>query len=376
MTALPAFLFLFISGLGCLYLLCACALSVNFPRETPAKSAKSPSVTILKPLRGEDAALRANLASFCAQDYPGEVQFIFGVMDFGDPAISIVKDLVALFPNRKVELVINPAIHGTNLKISNLINMMPYVRHDWIVIADSDIGVEPNYLQRLVVALEAPGVCALTCLYHGIAISGIWSRLAALAIDGHFLPNVLVGLRTRLATPCFGSTIALRRKHLDEIGGFRAFSDCLADDYAMGAALRQKGRGVAIAPLLVAHSCTDASFKELWNHELRWARTIRTVDSRGYAGLVITHPLPFALLALAAGATAWGAALAVIAISCRTVLLLVTARKHGFVSPPYWLTPFRDLLSFAVFVWSYWGRSVEWRGRHYVVESGGTLNAN
>jgi ceramide glucosyltransferase len=128
--------------------------------------------------------------------------------------------------------------------------------------------------------------------------------------------------------------------------------------------------------MLVGHSCAEGSLKELWNHELRWARTIRTVDPRGYAGSLITHPLPFALLAMAAGASAWGAALAIIAISCRIVLLLATARRHNLATPPYWLAPLRDLLSFAVYVWSFRGRGVEWRGHHYVVEASGTLTAD
>ena len=376
MTTAPAFLFLFVAGLGCLYLLCACGISLRFAREAPPKPTAVPAVTILKPLRSEDPALRSNLASFCGQDYPGPVQLIFGVKDADDPAIAAVKRLVASFPTREIDLVIDPTTHGENLKISNLINMIAKARFDRIVLADSDIGVPPDYLQRIMVALDAPGVGAVTCLYHGVAIGGFWSRLAALAIDAHFLPNVLVGLRSRLATPCFGSTVALRRKHLDEIGGFAAFSDCLADDYAIGAALREMGLKIAIPHLVVAHSCTEGSLKELWNHELRWARTIRTVDPRGYAGSVVTHPLGFALLAAVSGAVDTGAAIGIIAILCRTMLLLVTARKHGLASPPYWLVPIRDLLSFAVFVWSYWGRDVEWRGRHYVVGADGTMTAD
>src|SRR6516225_5610743 len=182
MRALPAFLFLFISGLGCLYLACACVVSSQFPRKTPAKPSKSPSISILKPLRGEQLSLRSNLASFCAQDYPGEIQLIFGVMDHHDPAISVVKEIAASFPNLEMDLVIDPTIHGTNLKISNLVNMMERVRHDCIVLADADIGVAPDYLQQIAAALESPGVGAVTCLYRGLPISGLWSRLAALAI--------------------------------------------------------------------------------------------------------------------------------------------------------------------------------------------------
>lgn len=376
MTALPAFLFLFISGLGCFYLLCACAASLKFPGKARVLSRKAPAITILKPLRGADSSLLSNLSSFCAQNYPGDVQLIFGVMERDDPATLIVQQLAASFPNRKIDLVADPTIHGTNAKVSNLVNMMDRACHDCLVLADSDIRVPPDYLRQIVDTLDDAGVCAVTCLYYGMTASGLWSRLSALAINSHFLPNAIVGLRSRLATPCFGSTIAIGRKHLDEIGGFSAFSDCLADDYAIGAALRQKGGAVAIAPLLVAHECTEASLKELWNHELRWARTIRTVDPRGYAGSLLTHPLPFALLALAAGALTSGLGMAILAVSCRILLLRVIARKHGLVAPAYWLTPIRDLLSFAIFVWSYRGRSVEWKGRHYIVKPSGTLTAN
>jgi ceramide glucosyltransferase len=376
MTAMVVSLCLVLAGLGCLYLLLACGVSLGFAIDATPKPAISPGATILKPLHGEEPVLRENLASFCNQDYGGEIQLIFGVKNPEDPAIAVVQGLAASFPARRIELVIDPAIHGTNLKISNLINMVGRARHDLIVLADSDIRVSRDYLEHIVAALEAPGVGAATCLYHGVAAGGLWSKLAALAIDGYFLPNVLVGLRSRLATPCFGSTIALWRRHLDEIGGLAALSNCLADDYAMGAALRRKGLKVAIPNMLVGHSCAEGSLKELWNHELRWARTIRTVDPRGYAGSLITHPLPFALLAIGAGASAWGAALAIIAISCRIVLLLATAGRHNLATPPYWLTPLRDLLSFAVYVWSFRRRGVEWRGHRYVVEASGTLTAD
>jgi ceramide glucosyltransferase len=254
--------------------------------------------------------------------------------------------------------------------------MMATVRHPCIVLADSDIGVPADYLLRVTAALEERGVGGVTCLYHGVAVPGFWSKLAVLAIDGHFLPNVLVGLRSGLAKPCFGSTIALHRSRLDEIGGFEAFSDCLADDYAIGTALREKGLRIAIPPLLVAHSCGESSSAELWRHELRWARTIRTVDPLGYAGSLVTHPLPFALLAFATGMPAAGSAFAILAILCRIVLLHVTTRSHGLALPPYWLIPVRDLLSFAIFVWSLCGRDLTWRGRNYHVRANGTLAAD
>ena len=231
-------------------------------------------MTILKPLRGDEPDLFRNLASFCSQTYPAPVQLIFGVCDANDEAIAVVQRLKASFPDKDLRLVIEPAVHGTNPKISNLINMIPAARHQFIVLSDFDIGVPADYLLRVVAASEEPGVGGVTCLYHGAAVSGFWSKLAALAIDAHFLPSILLGLRAGLAKPCFGPTIALHRSRLNEIGGFEAFSDTLADDYAIGAALREKGLRIAIPPLLMEHSCGESSFAELWRHELRWARTI------------------------------------------------------------------------------------------------------
>jgi hopanoid biosynthesis associated glycosyl transferase protein HpnI len=185
---------------------------------------------------------------------------------------------------RDLELIIDATLHGANRKVSNLINMTPPIRHDIVILADSDIRVAPDYLARVIAALQQPGVGAVTCLYHGVAVSGPWSRLGALFINAHFLPSVVLGLASGLAQPCFGSTIALKRSTLDAIGGFAAFADRLDDDYAIGAAVRERGNVVAIPPFTVAHLCNEASLTELWRHELRWARTIRNIAPLGHAG--------------------------------------------------------------------------------------------
>ena len=371
-----AAIFLVIAVAGCLYLIGA-AVAVALPRSRPAQSAAPlPAVTILKPLHGAEPGLYENLASFCAQDYPASVQMICGVQDPQDPAIAAVERLKASFPDRDLQLVVDPAPHGANHKIANLINMMRHARYDCIILADSDIGVGPHYLRQVTAALEGADAGGVTCLYHGVAAAGFWSRLSALAIDAHFLPNVLVGLRTGLAKPCFGSTIALTRQRLAEIGGFEAFADRLADDYAIGDALRARGLRVEAPDMLVAHSCCESSLAELWRHELRWARTIRSVDPWGYQGSLITHPLAWALVALASGAPALGAIAAALAIACRMVLLFVVTRNFGLAAPPYWLAPPRDLLSFAVFVWSFFGRDLTWRGRRYHIGTDGALSAD
>jgi ceramide glucosyltransferase len=256
------------------------------------------------------------------------------------------------------------------------------VEHEIVVVADSDMRVDPDYLSHVVAALEQRGVGAVTCLYHGFAATGIWSRMAALGINAHFLPNVVVGLGLGLAKPCFGSTIALKRKVLAEIGGFVGVADCLADDYAIGAALRARGYEVTVSPVTIGHLCSEMSVHELWQHELRWARTIRTVDAVGYAGSIVTHAFPLAIVAALAGLAAGslGPAIAVglpiASLGCRLALLRQVEQRFDLPPQPYWLLPLRDLLSFSVLVSTFFGRNASWKGRRYQFVSDGTLVAS
>jgi ceramide glucosyltransferase len=216
-------------------------------------------------------------------------------------------------------------------------------------------------------------------LYHGFATAGVWSRVAALGINAHFLPNVIVGLGLRLARPCFGSTIAFRRRTFAEIGEFAAVADCLADDYAIGAALRARGYEVSIPAITVGHACAETSALELWQHEVRWARTIRSIDPVGYAGSIVAHAFPLALLAALIGSLvgslgpATGIGLCVTALFCRLTLLTQVEWAFALPSQSYWLIPLRDLLSFAVFLWGCFGQNALWQDRQYWFSSSGTL---
>jgi len=360
--------------LGCVYALFAIWVIRSFARSTgTALPVTFPPVTILKPLHGTEPDLYAHLASFCRQDYPAPVQIVFGVADAADSAVAIVRNLIADFPDRDLALVISSCRHGANAKISNLVNMQSAARHEVLVISDSDIVVAGDYLKVVVAALRQRGVGLVTCLYRGDAAAGVWSRLAAAAIDYHFLPNVLVGLKLGLAEPCFGSTIAVTKATLAEFGGLQSAADQLADDYALGSSVRRAGLKVAIPPLIVTHVCAERSLRELLLHEIRWARTIRSVDSLGFAGLVITHAFPLALLGMALGGFTKAAIIVPAALACRYALQAELHRDFLTREHFFCLGPIRDLFSFTVFVASFLSRRLEWRGHHYELAADNSL---
>jgi ceramide glucosyltransferase len=364
--------FLCLAAAGCLYLIVAAAFA-RLPSGGCAAAAPPPAVSVLKPLHGDEPRLFDNLATFCAQDYPAPVEIVCGVRDPCDSAIAVVKRAQAAFADADLTLVVDETPLGANPKVANLANMARRARRECLVISDSDIAVGARYLERVAATLAGAGVGAVTCFYYGAAATGFWSQLSALAIDAHFLPNALFGLGAGLAKPCFGSTIALTRARLAEIGGFEAVADRLADDYAIGEAVRARGLSVAVADVLVAHSCAETSFGELWRHELRWARTVRDLAPLGYAGSFVTHPLGAALIAAATGAPALGAGLAALAVVCRIVLFGAIRRRFGFAAPPSWLLPLCDLLSFATFVAGFFGGALSWRDERFDLRSDGRL---
>ena len=360
--------------LGCAYALFAIWAARGFARATPPSlPTKVPPITILKPLHGPETNLYENLATFCQQDYPAPVQVVCGVANPDDPAAAVVRRLIADCPGHDFALVINARRHGANAKVSNLINMQAEAQHETLVIADSDIAVPPEYLTNVAAALSAPGVGLVTCLYRGVGLTGIWSRLAAAGIDYQFLPNVLVGLKLGLATPCFGSTIALTKTTLAKLGGLQAVADQLADDYGLGMATRRAGLKVAIAPFMVTHVCSERSLRELLLHEIRWARTIRAVDPFGFVGLAVTYAVPLALIGFLLGGLTSAGLVVAAALACRFALQAELTRLFGLRNGISWLGPARDIVSFIVFVVSFFGRRVEWRGQYYGAAADKTL---
>jgi|SRR6185437_10552784 len=363
------------SAVGCVYLLYACNAVAKFVQQPVPRAALQPAVSILKPLRGEDPALADNLRSFLCQDYP-TLQLVCGVADASDPAAVVVRQLIGEFPHADIAFVVDPAQHGSNLKVANLRNMLPAAKHNLLVLADSDMRVGADYLAAIIDPLATDKAVGLvTCLYRASSAGGLWSDLASLHINHGFLPQAVVGKTLGQGAGCFGATMALERATLAAAGGFEALADMLADDHALGQAVRRLGKRVALSPYLVDDIVAEHSSLGLFRHELRWARTIRLVAATGFAGSVVTYPVPLALLALcmAAAAPLPAATMLALALLVRAVYGRRIDRALRLKAAPLWLLPVRDLLSFGVFIASFLGRSVAWRDRRFRIGPEGQL---
>jgi ceramide glucosyltransferase len=344
-----------------------------FAAATPA-SARHEAVTLVKPLYGEEPRLYDNLASFLAQDHAGPIQLLCGIQRHDDPAIAVVEALKAAHPDAQIDLVIDGTVHGASGKLSNLINMEPLIRHDVVVLSDSDIAVAPDYLAQILRALDQPKTGLVSCVYTGRGDTGFWSHFGAAGVSYQFMLGLVFGVANKLATPCMGSTIAMTRETLRRIGGFTRFADKLADDYAMGEAVRALGLEIAVPAMLVDHAFDETSFAALWRHELRWGATVRDVAFWPYVGIIIGLPLPVAILSVLYWPTV-GLILCALAVVARLVVVRTVDATVGRRIAPLWMALAHDGMSFAIYIASFFVRSVDWRGATLTMKTDGRIVA-
>jgi ceramide glucosyltransferase len=358
------------------YLLGAAVAVSQFARRALPTPPERPPISVLKPLHGAEPGLYENLRSFADQDYPA-LQIVLGVGDPRDGALPVAHALIRDLPARDITLVVDPRANGSNLKVANLENMVEAARYDIFVLADSDMRVDRRYLAVVTAPLHDPLTGIVTCLYKGASTGGWWSEMGALHINFGFLPGALVADALGLGGGCFGATIALSRGIFERIGGLTRLRDELADDHRMGDEVRALGLAVVLSPYIVEARVSEPSFRSLWQHELRWARTIRSVAPAGFAGSLLAHPVAIAAL----GAAAAGFTLTpciFLGISClfRWASARVIAAALGLPPAKPWLLPVRDALSFAVFVASFFGRTVFWRDQVFHIEASGRMTVD
>ena len=370
-----------VAGMG--YFLAALVAARGFLHSRRAKlAAFAPGVSILKSLKGLDPSMMDAFRSHCRQSYAGEYELLFGVSSLDDPAVEAVRQLVSEFPERAIRLIECPQRLGTNGKVSTLAQLAPHARYEFLLVNDSDITVGLHYLER-VMALFAPlaangvqkPVGLVTALYRGRAHQTLPSRLEALGIATDFQAGVLLsrmiegGLSYGL-----GSTLAVSREALDRIGGFSPLVDHLADDYELGARVARAGYRVALSAEVVETSIPAYNWRGFWEHQVRWARTVRDASPWGYAGLVFTHGLCWAMLnILASGLSPLSVWLLGLSFFLRPALAMMVGAEvlaDHQVLPSLWLLPLRDVVAMGVWIAGLAGHSIVWRGERFELKDG------
>lgn len=361
------------AAIGIVYQIVGAHALLRFFSVPPPAPTRDDAVTLLKPLYGPEPRLLENLATCLNLDHAGPVQMVCGVQRADDPAIIVVQQLRADYPDADIALVVDPASHGASGKVSNLINMMAAAKHDVLVMSDSDIAVGPDYLARILAALDRPGVGAVSCLYRGRGDAGFWSRFGAAGVTYQFIIAVVIAVTYRLAQPCMGSTIALRRETLAAIGGFERFADTLADDHAIGQAVLATGASVVIPPMVVTHAYDETTLLSLWKHEIRWSATVRDIAFWPYAGAIVCNPLPLATLACLYW-PAVGCALVLATLTARWLVVRTVDTITGNPVAATWMACLHDGFAFPIYFATFFERSIDWRGRTLTMTGNGQVS--
>lgn len=337
----------------------------------------TPSVSILKPVKGVDGDSFENFASFCRQDYP-KFQIVFAAASPSDPVIPIIERLIAAFPQVDISLAVDGAIHGANYKVCNLMHAYQKAKHPLLIVCDSDIRVDSHYLRRVCAPFADPQVGLVTSLYRSSSVKGVGCAIEALGFCSEMVPNVMAAVKLEGLSFALGASMALRREALERIGGFEALVDYLADDYQLGNMIHNNGFRLELSPHFVESVMRgDETVSEVMARQLRWGRTMRVSRPGGYLASGITLPFPAALLALLlSGFTAAGWLAVALLYLVRSAVSIAYSRllvRDRLLPSWLWLLPLRDALSFGVWALSLVGSRVRWRGELFQLDKGGTI---
>ena len=357
------------------YYLVAIFAAVRFFRGERARRLPefTPPVSLLKPVHGVDFASRINFESFCGQNYP-KYEILFCVNDFEDPAVPLLRQAIQDFPECPIRILSNAPKIGSNQKVNNLILLAREAKHEIIVQSDGDVRVSPDYLKNVVAEFADKSVGVVSCFYRGVAEKNFWAEVEAVGAASDFFAGALVANLPGRVTFALGASVATTKTWLAKIGGYEALADLLADDYEIGNRVHKAGGKVLLSREAVWTMYPAQTLKGFWEHQVRWARTVRLVRPVSFFGLVVTHGLPWSVLAAAVAPSGWvGAGFLGSYLLLRLLMAWVVGVwgvRDEVLRKKLWLVPLRDAIHFAVWVAGFVSNRVTWGGVEYAIEGG------
>ena len=333
----------------------------------------TPPASVLKPVRGVDFGSYENFASFCRQEYR-DYEILFAVNDDGDAAVPVIRRIIAEFPERRIRLFVGAEHLGANRKVNKLARLAREAQNEVLVFTDGDVRVGPGFLREVVASLANRKTGAVTCFYRGIAEKNLGAEIEAVGASSDFFAGVLMAGWTEGITFALGASIATTKEWLGKIGGFQAIADTLADDYELGSRIAKTGGEVVLAREGVWTMYPAQTFRGFWDHQVRWARTVRLCRPLSYAGLLFTQGLPWALLAALVAPVKWIAGAYLLAYLVLRFAVAWTVGVWGVgdevLRRRFWLVPLRDAMHFVIWLASFGSNRIRWGNLEYVIRQG------
>lgn len=333
----------------------------------------TPPVSLLKPVRGLDFDSYENFLSFCQQDYP-EYEILFCVNEMSDSAVPIIQRIIAEHPERRIRIFSNAPQIGSNRKINNLALLAREAQHEIVVQSDGDVRVGPKYLREVVAPFADSSVGATSCFYRGIVERNLGAELEAVGATSDFFAGALIADWKEGVTFALGASVTTTKSCLKRIGGYEALANLLADDYEIGNRIHRAGGKVLLSREPVWTTYSAQTFKTFWEHQLRWARTVRFCRPISFLGLVFTHGLPWAILATMASPNFEIAATYLLAYVVLRFTMAWIVGVWGIgdavLSQKMWLIPLRDAIHFAVWLFSFASNRVIWGNSEFLLKGG------
>src|SRR5277367_2991150 len=376
-TVLIRNLFLGFAAIPAIYYTIAIVSCVRFFRAATVKADETsgfePPASILKPVRGLDPDAYENFASFCRQDYP-DYEILFCIGNTSDPAFPLLEQLIREFPERRIRILIGSGRKAVNDKVAKLVRLVDEASHEYLVISDSDVRVQPNYLRTIIAPLENPKIGAVTCFYVPTEETSWLQRLQDVGMLSDFYPGILVAKQLDGVKFALGPTIATTRTRLQAFGGYASIENRPADDLLVGRLIAEQGYEVKLLPYTISTVADYQSLNELFHKRLRWITVMRHMRPWGHLGLIFTLGLPWALLAVALLPTP-GIAAGYLGgyLLVRSVLTLLVG-SWGLKQPGIWkklaLIPLWDGMASLIWLASFTRKTIRWRGRDYLMRDG------
>lgn len=352
------------------YVLAIIAALRFFRGRDAAPSDFTPPLSILKPIYGLDRETYQNYASFCLQDYP-DYEILFCVSNDRDPAIPVIAELARNFPERKIKLIVGSEPLGVSDKVNKLCRMVREAAHETVVVSDSDVRVEPQYLRAIAAPFRDPKIGAVTCLYRGLTDGSLAANLEAIGNSTDFTAGVLMAWMLGEVNFTLGATMATTKTRLAEIGGFESLVDHFSDDYELGNRIAARGHRVELSTFPVSIVYPHQNLGDAFRHQLRWNLSIRYSRPAGHGGLICTQGLPLALLAaVSAPSAAWAVSLVLGYLVLRGAsawIIGVAGMRDALLRQKMELLPLRDAFAFVVWVASFFPQRIHWRGQKFYV---------